>query len=267
MNILESIVTDVRIKLERRMQDFPESEFDVSGECLSLKEAILSKKNDGKNAVISEVKLASPSLGNIAAEGTDVVGAAREMVSGGACAISVLTEANYFNGSLRNLELIKKAVSVPVMRKDFIINEYQLKEAKHYGADAVLLIVAVLGKETSDLLKKTRELGMEALVEVHDKGEVKIAVNAGAEIIGINNRNLQTLNIDLNTTKDLVEEIRGANKDGETYRKGTIIVSESGIKDRKSLEFVLNSGADAALVGSSIMKSDDIKRKVMELVG
>ena len=247
--MLDEIVKKTRAELQVRKRDVPAKLFKNEGSTRSLKEAILRKKR----AVITEIKPASPSEGKI--RDLDVTRTARAMERGGACALSVLTEPFYFSGSLENLRKAREAVKIPVMRKDFIIDEYQLLEARHYGADTVLLMVSILGKDTKIFYEKTRELGMEALVEVHERDEIAIALDSGAEIIGINNRNLKDLKVDLNTTKNLVT----------TIPKGKIIVSESGIKTKQDLDFVLKY-TRAALVGTSLMRADDVEKAVRELI-
>jgi len=247
--MLDEIVEKTRAELQARKREVPAKLFKNEGSTRSLKGAILR----AKRAVITEIKPASPSEGKI--RDLDITQTARAMERGGACALSVLTEPFYFSGSLENLKKAREAVKIPVMRKDFIIDEYQLLEARHYGADAVLLMVSVLGEDTKMFYEKTRELGMEALVEVHEKNEIAIALDSGAEIIGINNRNLKDLKVDLNTTKNLVI----------TIPKGRIIVSESGIKTKKDLDFVLKY-TRAALVGTSLMRADDVEKAVRELI-
>lgn len=248
MSVLEEIVAKTRLELQIRKAKIPVELFEFEGKTRSLKKALTSAKG---NAIITEIKPSSPSQGALRTLDPTLV--AKQMEEGGASAISVLTEPFYFNGSLDNLRKAKEATKLPVMRKDFIVDEYQLYEAKHYGADAVLLMVSVLGEETKTFYEKTRELGMEALVEVHGPEEVRIALDSGAEIIGINNRNLKNLKVDLNTTKEL-----------SALLKGRVIVSESGINTRADLDFVLKY-ADAALVGTSLMRADDIKKAVRSL--
>jgi len=250
-SVLEHIVGKTRMELDVRKQRIPADIFNLEGETRSLKKALTSAKG---NAVITEIKPASPSQGNL--RELDAAKVAREMEAGGAAAISVLTEPFYFQGSLENLRRSKEATRIPLIRKDFIIDGYQLLEARHYGADAVLLMVAVLGQETKAFYEKARKLGMEAIAEIHGPEELDIAISSGAEMIGINNRNLGDLSVDLNTTKELSSKIP----------KGRVIVSESGVKSREDLDFVLRY-ANAALVGTSLMRADDIQRAVRGLVG
>jgi indole-3-glycerol phosphate synthase len=253
MTVIDEIVSRTYADLSIRKAKIPQELFDVSRKPLSLKAAILGARKRG-NAVISEIKPSSPSLGAI--KQADPAETAKQMLAGGACAISVLTEPHYFSGSLLNLELVRKAVDIPLLRKDFIIDEYQIYEAKHYGADAVLLMVSVLGDSTNQFLDIVHLLGMEALVEVHDEDELAIALKTGAKVIGINNRSLRDLSIDLSTTQRLVAKIPPAK----------IKVSESGVKSREDLNKVISYGADAVLIGSSIMQSDDVEYTVKQLI-
>jgi len=248
--MLDQIVARTRDEVAFRKARIPAELFKTDGPTRSLKKAITSAKG---NAIITEIKPASPSEGNI--REVDPAAEAKAMERGGACAISVLTEPFFFHGSLMNLQKAKSFVKIPVIRKDFIVDEYQLLEAKHYGADAVLLMVSVLGDDLTVFYKKVKELGMEALVEVHDEKEIKVALEAGAEIIGINNRNLKDLSVDLDTTKKLAPRIP----------KSKILISESGIKTRADLDFVLNH-AGAALVGTSLMRATDLEKTVADFV-
>ncbi|MEM3401901.1 MAG: indole-3-glycerol-phosphate synthase [Candidatus Hadarchaeales archaeon] len=204
--------------------------------------------------VVAEIKRASPSAGEIKPEGDPLeIGSA--MVRGGAIGLSVLTEPKFFRGDLSFLPLLRK-LNIPLLRKDFIIDEIQLQEAAAFGADAVLLIVKILGEKTGELLDVVRELGMEALVEVTSEREVEIAKAAGAKLVGINNRDLETLKVDLRRTEELAPLVS----------EKAIVVSESGIEGPEDVRRVLRAGADAVLVGTAIMKSGDIEGKVRELV-
>ena len=207
--------------------------------------------------LVAEVKRASPSAGAIA-EGADPVGTARAYQSGGAAAVSVLTEPTYFKGSLDDLRAVRAAVDLPVLRKDFICHDLMVAEARAAGADACLLIVAALDDmELAALVARVRDLGMTALVEVHDAEEVARAVAAGAEVIGINTRNLQTLTVDLAT----VEQVR------PTIPDGICVVGESGIGGREDAARMAAAGCDAVLVGETLMRADDPARAVEELLG
>ena len=208
-------------------------------------------------ALIAEVKKASPSAGIICAD-FDPVKIAREYEAAGATALSVLTDEKFFQGRLEYLRLIRQAVQLPLLRKDFIIDERQLHETAVAGADAVLLIVAILDDaQLKDYQTLAGELHLAALVEVHDDRELDRALNADAEIIGINNRDLKTFCTDLATTEKLAARIPA----------GKIIVAESGINNRADVQRVAGAGARAILVGESLMRSKDIASKVQELLG
>lgn len=205
--------------------------------------------------IISEVKKASPSKGVIR-EDFDPVAIAQSYEAGGANAISVLTEPHYFMGDLEYLAQIRRYVSIPLLRKDFIVSKYQLVEALVYGADFVLLIAAALSKnELKELLEYTRHLGMEALVEIHDKSDLTKAIFAGADIIGINHRNLHTFEMDMNLCYDLIPLIPN----------GKIIVAESGIYEHGQLEDLNKAGVDAFLVGESLMRQENVEEALKTL--
>ncbi|MDR1468260.1 MAG: indole-3-glycerol phosphate synthase TrpC [Spirochaetaceae bacterium] len=206
---------------------------------------------------ICEVKKASPSKGVIA-EDFPYLRIAREYEEAGASAISVLTEPRFFQGSAAYLQEIARAVSVPCLRKDFIIDEYQIYEAKFLGAAAVLLICALLEeKQLAAFIALAESLGLAALVETHCETEVEAALNAGAKIIGINNRDLQTFTVDLDVTRRLTALIPG----------GIVKVSESGIHSPDDIKRVADSSVDAVLIGESLMRARDKKRHLAELVG
>ncbi len=207
----------------------------------------LKATEDDPYRIIAEVKKASPSKGVIR-EDFDPLAIAQAYERGGASAISVLTEPFFFQGDLEYLAGIRRYVGIPLLRKDFIISKYQLVEALVYGADFVLLIAAALSKkELKELLNYTRHLGMEALVEVHDKSDLIKAIWAGAYIIGINHRNLQTFEMDMELCYKLIPLIPN----------GKIIVAESGIYEHGQLEDLSKAGVDAFLVGESLMRSED----------
>ena len=206
--------------------------------------------------LIAEVKRASPSLGMLSPN-FDPVHLARTYTQGGAAAISVLTEANYFMGNIEHLAAIKKVVGLPLLRKDFIFDPYQVYESRAYGADALLLIVAILRQEQlKELISLSHSLGLKCLVEVHNESEVERAVLSEAEIIGINNRDLNTLVVDINTTRRLRPLIP----------EDKILVSESGIKCRNDMEKLRKWGVDAALVGEALVTANDVPAKMKELL-
>lgn len=214
----------------------------------NLADAILSKKEAGLRAIISEIKFASPSKGRIS-HPSDVNRLAGEMASVGACGISVLTEPSFFSGDVNYLKGI--TAPVPLLRKDFIIDELQIAESRAYGADSILLISRILGKDLARFIRSSRAAGMEPLVEVHTKEDLALALVSGASIIGINNRDLGTLEIDLDTTRKLSKLIPDEK----------IVVSESGIGTEKDL-LSLEKYADAFLIGTSIMRSTDVGAKI-----
>ncbi|MDR2747741.1 MAG: indole-3-glycerol phosphate synthase TrpC [Treponema sp.] len=206
-------------------------------------------------AFICEVKKASPSKGLIAAD-FPYVDIAREYEAAGAAAVSVLTEPEYFLGSDRYLKEIAAAISLPVLRKDFIVDEYQIFEAKTLGAAAVLLICALLDAGTlMSFIKTAGTLGLSALVEVHDGEEIAMAVDAGARIIGINNRNLQTFEVD----QDLSVRLR------DRIPPEIIVISESGIKTPGDITALARSRINGALIGESLMRAPDKKQYLAEL--
>ena len=225
----------------------------VSSERRDFKKAI---SRPGRINIIAEIKFASPSAG-IIRDDLDPVHVARIYEEEGIAAISLLTEKRFFKGDISWLPQLKKAISIPILRKDFIIDPIQVKEAKAYGADAVLLIVRILTeKSLKELFSISKDLGMDVLVEVHNEGEIKKAIDVGADIIGINNRDLTTFHVDKNTTFRLLKYIPD----------DCTIVSESGISGGKDVSLLKAHGINAVLVGTTIMKSRDIRKKVRELV-
>jgi indole-3-glycerol phosphate synthase len=205
--------------------------------------AALADRN--RTNVIAECKRRSPSRG-VLRHDYDPVAIARGYEKAGAAALSVLTEPMFFDGSLDHLAQVRQAVDVPLLRKDFIVDAYQLFEARAGGADAVLLIVAALDDDTlAHLRARAGELGLAVLVEVHDAGEVARARAAGADIIGVNNRNLKTFNVDIQTSHRLAKLIP----------EDRIFVVESGIRDRKDIDSLLEAGADAFLIGETLIVS------------
>jgi indole-3-glycerol phosphate synthase len=211
----------------------------------------------GRLRLIAEVKKASPSKGVIRKD-FNVIQIAQTYASNGASAISVLTDRKFFQGRLEHLSAIRQAVNLPILRKDFIVDPYQVFESRAYGADAILLIVAILTPEQLDeLLKLSHSLGMVCLVEVHNENESDIAIQADAHIIGINNRDLTTMTTDLIMTERLLSRIPA----------DRLIVSESGIKNRRDIERLERLGINAVLVGESLMTSPDIASKMKELLG
>ncbi len=206
-------------------------------------------------ALIGEIKRASPSAGLIRRDfgAADI---ARQYEEGGARCLSVLTDEEFFRGSVEHLSEAREAVPLPVLRKDFILDEIQVLEARAWGADCVLLIVAALRRaKLADLLGEVRELGMDALVEVHDAEELETALSLGAETIGINNRNLHTFEVSLGVARTLAPVVP----------EGVAVVAESGIKGRADVEKLKSAGVDAVLVGEALMRSADLVVAAREL--
>lgn len=257
--ILDDIAVKRREQLERDMAAVPFAEIKAAAEQAakvptgrSFLKALTSLPCP---AVIAEVKKASPSKG-IISEDFRPVEQALAYVKAGAAAISCLTEEYYFKGSAEYFREIRKAVELPMLRKDFIIDPYQIYEAKVMGADAVLLIAAMLSTEQMKEYREIAEaLGMDVLAESHNAEELRSTSEAGCTIFGINNRNLKNFNVTLETTKMLAELVPG---DG-------IIVSESGIKNADDIKFLTDCGAKAVLIGETLMRSGDPAEAVKEL--
>jgi indole-3-glycerol phosphate synthase len=208
-------------------------------------------------AVIAEVKRSSPSQGKIA--DLNPVEAARAYKAGGAAALSILTEPRYFGGELSHLERVARQVNLPLLRKDFTIHPAQIVEAKHAGASAVLLIVAALQQETKPYLDFAHALGLDVLVEVHNEAELEIALGAGSKIIGVNNRDLRSLEINLNNAPHLIQKAKDSGFTG-------ILVAESGYSKAEQLQ-ALSGLADAVLVGSSLAGSGNLTTALRQLQG
>ena len=209
----------------------------------------------GGPGIIAEIKRASPSRGWIRKD-LDAAGFARSYVSGGACAVSVLTENRFFGGTLRDLSEARAACGdLPVLRKDFVLDEYMLAESRVNGADLVLLIVGVLGRKTVEMVRRAAEYGLEPLVEVHDEEEMKVAAESGATIVGINNRDLASLRVDPDTAARLLP----------LSSPGVLKVIESGISSPAEVKRYYDMGADAFLVGEAIVRSPDAAETIRML--
>jgi indole-3-glycerol phosphate synthase len=214
-------------------------------------------------ALIAEVKKASPSAGLICKD-FDPVRIAKEYEAAGAGCLSVLTDEKFFQGSLDYLRQIRAAVKLPLLRKDFIIDERQILEAVEWGADAILLIVAILTDEQLNRFHSlATEAGLAALVEVHDEAELERAMKIGAGLIGVNNRDLKTFKVDLATTERLAGKLFSA----QVADHSSLLVAESGIHTRADVERLKKCGANAILVGESLMRGGDIQGKIRELIG
>lgn len=211
-----------------------------------------------RTRLIAEVKRASPSEGNI--KEVSAVEQAKLYEKAGAVAVSVLTDQKFFKGSLEDLKSVREVVNLPLLRKDFIIHPLQLLEAKAYGADIILLIVRILDDELlRDMLSYAEELGLSHIAEVFSMEEAERALKAGAKIIGINNRDLDTLKVDTSLSERLAPRIKELG--------ARFVIAESGIEDRSQVLRLENLGVDAFLVGTSLMKSQDPVRKIRELMG
>lgn len=254
--VLTTIADHVRGVIERRRREVPlEILRDRPLFHLPARGFSRSLGGDGRR-IIAEIKKASPSKGVIRGE-FDPVAIAKDYAECGASAISVLTEEHFFYGSLSHLEEVRAAVSLPVLRKDFTLDPYQLVEAKSYGADAVLLIAALLDPgRMADLRAGASELGLDSIIEVHSEEELKSAVEAGAQVIGINNRDLRTFAVDLSTTERLAPLVPS----------GTPAVCESGIDRLEQIRRVEAWGIHAFLIGESLMRAPRPGLKLKELL-
>ena len=256
--ILDKIVAVKREDLERAKSEVPHAEVEARALGQSAAKFLARALQDEGVSLIAEVKKASPSRGLLAPD-FDPVSLARTYAVNGASVISVLTETPHFQGRLEFLTDIKEALGhgcPPLLRKDFIFDEYQVWEARAWGADAILLIASILEEgEMRELLAIAQELGMDVLVESHTAAEVKKSVTAGASLIGINNRDLATFKVDLDTTRQLRPLVPAE----------IPVVAESGIFTRDDVEMVAGWGVDAVLVGEGLVKSGDVGTKVREL--
>jgi indole-3-glycerol phosphate synthase len=255
MGFLSDLVAEVRARLNREPLD--------AGRLLAValglppaRDLAGALRRAPTPAVIAEVKRASPSAGTIAE--ADAASQARAYEAGGAAAISVLTEPRHFAGSLADLRAVHLAVSVPVIRKDFLVHPDQVIEARAAGADAVLLITAALPRaELSAMLQTAADLGLGALVEVHTEAELGAALEAGAEVIGVNARDLETLEVDPERALELLARVP----------PDRIPLLESGISTRSQVERALGAGARAVLVGEALMRASDPVSAIRELRG
>ena len=256
MSVLDGIVAGVREDLILREQAVS---MDALKERANRRTSALNARqmlSRDEVAVIAEVKRSSPSKGELA-EISDPAALATEYEAGGAAVISVLTEQRRFGGSLDDLDAVRAKVDIPILRKDFIVTPYQVWEARAHGADLVLLIVAALEQNALEsLVERIHSLGMCALVEVHDAEEVKRAADAGAKVIGVNARNLKTLEVDRDTFARVAPIIPD----------GVVKVAESGIRDSHDVVEYARLGADAVLVGEALVRDRDPRTAVAEMV-
>lgn len=257
MGFLEDIVAQTRGDVARRKMEHSLSDLlaqiDPPDRGRPFSEALIAPGV----SLIAEMKRASPSKGPIRPD-ADVTAIVQAYEIGGAAACSILTEPQFFGGSLDDLRAARAACSLPLLRKDFIVDCYQLAEARLAGADAALLIVAALEEEEfAELLHFGGELGLDLLVEAHTEDEVQAAVDGGAEIVGINNRNLKTLEVDPDTVLNLLADIPA----------GTVVVAESGIPERSDVIRLGEAGVDAILVGEALMREHDPAAAIRSLIG
>lgn len=242
MNILDKIIATKREEIKQ---------YKNSGQSVTAfpDKPKLADRLRRKNGVISEIKRASPSKGDIRIE-VDIVGQAKKYEQAGAAAISVLTDESYFKGSIDDLRKVAQAVSIPVLCKDFMISEIQIDRAKRAGASIILLIVAALETEELErLYKYATALGLEVLVEVHDERELTSALALDAQLIGVNNRDLKTFGVSLERTAELAKRFPFGGK--------RLLISESGLHSKEDAAFVYGCGASGILVGEALMRSDD----------
>ena len=255
MSALDSIIAGVREDLEQRRM--PMGQLLEHLELAPAVRSCLPNLLTSEMSIISEIKRSSPSKGSLA-QIDDPAGLAAQYEQAGASVISVLTERRRFGGSLTDLDSVRKTVDIPVLRKDFMISEYQFYEARAHGADVVLLIVAALGQnQLDDYFQLTKELGMDALVEVHTHDELERALEISPEIIGVNSRNLKTLDVDTQAFSQLIPKIPN-----EIAR-----VAESGISNREDVVFAQECGATAILVGEALVRAQSPSVAINQLLG
>ncbi len=258
-DILQKIVEVKRREVERLKVEMPIAELEKRIEAQAPPLNLAGALFGDSVRIIAEVKKASPSKG-ILREDFDPQSLAQTYADNGAAAISVLTNADHFQGSIDHLAQVHAVANpqkIPVLRKEFIFDPYQIYEARAFGADAILLIVAMLSPEKlKSLMTLSQKFWMQCLVEVHDEEELKAALNAGAEIVGINNRDLRTFSTDLEVTERLASRIPF----------GKVVVSESGINNPEHIRRIKSAGAHAALIGEALVTSPDVGAKLGELV-
>ena len=254
--ILDKIIAKTKQDLERKKQKISLKELlEKKRDFRNVKKALKSTK-DNPYRIIAEIKKASPSKG-IIREDFDPIKIAKEYIEV-ADAISILTEEHFFKGSLTYLEEISKFSTIPLLRKDFIIDEFQIAEAYYFGADFILLIAKALDTHTlKKLFDFSKNIGLEVLFEVHDEEDLKKAIEIKADIIGFNHRNLETFDMDMNLSKRLIPLLP----------KDIIVVAESGISDFNIVKELSKNGVDAFLVGEYFMRQDNIKKAVLSLKG
>ena len=256
--ILDQIIKEKKKEIEQAkakvpLTDLIKNSADFISQVRSFKEAI---SESGKINLIAEIKKASPSKG-LLREDFEPVEIAKIYKAAGVSALSVLTDRNFFQGDIAYLNLVKDIVNLPILRKDFIIDKYQIYESVCAGADSVLLIAQLLTKEQlKDFIQLCTQLNLDALCEVHSQEDLDKALSVHCEIIGINNRNLDTFEEDLQVTARLIKQIP----------KGKIVISESAIKTAEDVKYLQGLGVNSVLIGEAFMRSEDIGAKVQELM-
>ena len=247
MNILDEIVAKTKSKLEEKKQGLSLEELSSKIDFENLKETNFKKSLQNKaEAIIAEIKKASPSAG-IISDNFDPVLKSKEYESFGASALSILTEEDYFLGNIEYLKDVKATTSLPILRKDFIVDEYQIYESKLIGADCILLIASILNDEELKNFSETADrLKLDYIIEVHDEEELQRAQHFSNAIIGVNNRNLKTFDVDINNSVELKKIFEGEN----------IFIAESGIKSKKDIEYLQQHNINVFLIGESLMKGD-----------
>ena len=247
MNILDEIVEKTKSKLEEKNQGLALEELSSKIDIENLKETNFKKSLQNKTeAIIAEIKKASPSAG-IISDNFDPVLKSKEYESFGASALSILTEEDYFLGNIQYLKDVKATTSLPILRKDFIVDEYQIYESKLIGADCILLIASILNDEELKNFSETAEiLKLDYIIEVHDMEELQRVKHFSNAIIGVNNRNLKTFDVDINNSVELKKIFEGEN----------VFIAESGIKSKKDIEYLKQHNINVFLIGESLMKGD-----------
>jgi len=247
MNILNEIVAKTKSKLEEKKQGLSLEELSSKIDFENLKETNFKKSLQNKaEAIIAEIKKASPSAG-IISENFDPVLKSKEYESFGASALSILTEEDYFLGNIQYLMDVKAITSLPILRKDFIVDEYQIYESKLIGADCILLIASILNdEELKNFSEIAERLKLDYIIEVHDEEELQRVKHFSNAIIGVNNRNLKTFDVDINNSVELKKIFEGEN----------VFIAESGIKSKKDIEYLQQHNINVFLIGESLMKGD-----------
>jgi indole-3-glycerol phosphate synthase len=259
LSVLDRIVDDTRDEVKRRRRSVPLADLEAQLQHRNVDTSRPFSEALARPGIslIAEHKRRSPSAGPIR-EGSSVVEVVQAYERGGAAALSVLTEPFHFDGSLDDLRDARAATTLPVLRKDFIVDPYQLYEAAAAGADAILLIVAALEPtELAELLQEAGALDLDALVEVHDERELEVALEFEADVLGINNRDLEDFSVDIERTYELLADVPA----------GKTVVSESGFTHREQLEELERVGIDAVLIGETLMRAPDIEAVCRELTG